>query len=73
MYGRPHAKVTPNSANTLFTQLKALFTSSECKTLDFISKPLTFAGNSAFWGAAWGPVCILHPLWQGKGAFLKLA
>ena len=37
-----------------------------------MSKPLTFAGNLAFWGAAWGPVHILHPLWQGKGTFLNL-
>jgi hypothetical protein len=40
--------------------------------LDYISKSLTFAGNLAFWGAVWGPGRILHPLWQGKGAFLKL-
>jgi hypothetical protein len=65
-------KPPPNTANKLPTQFKALYTSSECKILDVISKPLTCAGNSAFWGAVWGPVRILHPLWQGKGAFLKL-
>jgi len=78
--GRPHIKVTPNSANKLFTQFKAPYTSSECKILDVISKsltfagsiPLTFAGNLAFWGVLWGLVRILHPLLQGKGAFLKL-
>ena len=37
-----------------------------------LSKTLTFSGNSAFWGAVWGPVRILHPHWQGKSAFLKL-
>ena len=37
-----------------------------------LSKPLTFAVNLAFWEAVWGPVRILHPLCQGKGAFLKL-
>jgi len=62
----------PHRANKLFTQFKAPYTSPECKILDVISKPLTFAGNSAFWGAVWGPVRILHPLWQEKGAFLKL-
>jgi len=72
VYGRPTPKVTPNNANKLFTQFKAPSTSSKCKKLDFISKPLTFAGNSAFWGPAWGPVRSLHPLWQGKGAFLNL-
>ena len=41
--------------------------------LDVLFKPLTFSGNSAFWGAVWGFVCILHQLWQGKVAFLKLA
>jgi len=46
--------------------------SSECKILYVISKPLTFAVNVAFWGAVWGPECILHPLWQGKGASLNL-
>ena len=72
IYGRPRAKVTPNRANKLFTQSKAPYTSSECKILDFVSNSLTFAVNLAFWGAVWGPVCILHPLWQGKGAFMKL-
>ena len=33
---------------------------------------MTFAGDLAFWGVLWGPLRILHPLWQGKGAFLKL-
>jgi len=70
--GRSHTKVSPNSANKLSTQSKAPYTSSKCKILDVIPKPLTFAGNSAFWGAVWGPVRILHPLWQGKGTFLKL-
>ena len=65
--------VYPNCAYKLSTQFKAPYTSSECKILyDIISEPLTFAGNSAFWGAVWGPVRILHPLWQGKGAFLML-
>jgi len=64
--------VYPNRANKLSTQFKAPYTSSECKILDVISKPLTFAGNSAIWGAVWGPVHILHPLWQGKGIFLNL-
>ena len=59
--GHPHAKATPNSANKLLTQFKAPSTSSECKILDFISKPLTIDENSAFWGAAWGPVRCLHP------------
>jgi len=26
----------------------------------------------AFWGVLWGPLRILHPLWQGKGALLRL-
>jgi hypothetical protein len=43
-----------------------------CKMLDVVSKPLTYAGNLAIWGVLWGPVRILHPLWQGKDAFLKL-
>ena len=68
----PVPQITPDRANKLFTQFKAPYTSSECKILGVISKPLTFAGNSAFWGAVWGPVRNLHPLWQGKGAFLKL-
>jgi hypothetical protein len=77
LYGRilmvtPTPEVTPNSANKLPTQFKAPYSSSECKILDVISKPLTFAGNSAFWGAVWGPVHSLHPLWQGKGAILNL-
>ena len=55
--------VYPNCANKLSTQLKAPFTSSECKILD-VSKPLTFAGNSAFWGAVWGRVRICTH-WQG--------
>ena len=33
MCDRPHAKVTPNSANRLFTQFKAPYASSECKIL----------------------------------------
>ena len=37
----PTPKVTPNSANKLFTQLKAPSTSSECKILNFMYKPLT--------------------------------
>jgi len=64
--------VDPNCANKLSTYFKAPYTSSECKILNVISKPLTFAENSAFWGAVWGPVRILHPLWQGKGTFLNL-
>jgi hypothetical protein len=73
VYGRPRAKPPPNRVNKLPIQFKAPYSSSECKILyDIISEPLTFAGNSAFWGAVWGPVRILHPLWQGKGAFLKL-
>ena len=67
----PTPKVTPNSANQLFTQFEAPSTSSKCKILDFISKPFTFSGNSAFWGAAWGPVRLLHSLGQGKGAILN--
>ena len=70
--GRPHAIVTPNSANKLFTQIKAPYTSSECKIRVVISKTLTFSGDSAFQGVLWGLVRILHPLWQGKGAFLNL-
>ena len=62
----PHAKVTTNSVNKLSTQFKAPYTSSNCKKLDVISKPLTFAGTSAFWGVLWAPVRILHPLWQGQ-------
>jgi len=62
----------PNRANKLPTQFKAPYTSFECKILDIISKPLSFAGNSAFWGVLWGPVHILYPLWPGKDAFLKL-
>jgi hypothetical protein len=64
--------VDPNCANKLCTQFKAPCTSSECKILGVIFKPLTFAGNSAFWRAVWGPVRILHPFWQGKGTFLNL-
>ena len=64
--------VDPNCANKLSTQFKAPYTSSECKVRNVKSKPLTFAGNLAFWGAVWCPVHNLHPLWQGKGAFLKL-
>jgi len=37
-----------------------------------MSTPSTFAGNLAFWGVLWGPVRNTHPLWQGKGAFMKL-
>jgi len=33
---------------------------------------IDIAGNLAFWGVLWGPLRILHPLWQGKGAFLRL-
>jgi hypothetical protein len=64
--------VDPNCANKLSTCFKAPYTSSEYKVLDVISKTLTFARNSAFWGAVWGPVHILHPLWQGKSIFLSL-
>jgi len=46
--------------------------STQCKMLDFKSKPLTFAVSLAFRGAVWGPVRILHPLRQGEGAFLSL-
>ena len=70
--GRPRASPPPNRANKLSTQFKAPFTSSECKILDVISKHLTFAGNSAFWGAVWGPVRLHPQIWRGKGAFLKL-
>jgi len=35
--GHPHAKITPNSANKLFTQLKATYTLSECNILVVIS------------------------------------
>ena len=61
----------PSCATQLSSLFKAPYTSPECKILDVTSKPLTFAGNSAFWGAVWGPVRILHPIW-GKGTFLKL-
>jgi hypothetical protein len=44
-------RVDPNCANKLSTQFKAHYASFECKLLDVIFKPLTFAGNSAFWGA----------------------
>ena len=37
-----------------------------------MSKSLTFAGNLAFWRVLWGPLRNLHPLWQGKGAFMRL-
>ena len=66
-------RVDPNCANKLSTQFKAPNTSPECKVLDMKFKPLTFAGNSASWGAVWGPVRNLHPLWQGKGTFIELA
>ena len=33
---------------------------------------MTFAGSLAFGGVLWGPLRILHPHWQGKGAFLRL-
>jgi hypothetical protein len=65
-------KAPATSLTELSTQFIAPYASSECKILDVISKPLTFAGNLAFWGVLWGPVRILHPFWQGKGAFLKL-
>jgi len=61
--------VDPNCANKLSTQFKAPYTSSECKVLEVISEPLTFAENLAFWGAAWGPVHILHPLGREKVHF----
>jgi hypothetical protein len=64
--------VDPNCANKLSTRFKAPYTSSEYKVLDVISKTLTFARNLAFWGAVWGPVHNLHPLWQGKSTFLNL-
>ena len=54
VFGRPRAKPPQNRANKLPTQLKVPYTSSKCKILDFISKPLTFAGNSAVFGAVWG-------------------
>ena len=60
--GRPRATPPPNRANKLPTQFKFPYTSSECKILNAITEPLTFAGYSAFWGAVWGPVRILHPL-----------
>ena len=68
----PVQTLPPNRANKLPTQFKVPYTLSECKILDVITKPLKFAGNSAFWGAVWGPVHILHPLWHGKGAYLML-
>ena len=73
LLGRPHSKVTPNSANKLFTQFKATFTSSECKIFDVISETLTFAGDTAFWGAVWGVGSYAYfALRQEKGAYLKL-
>jgi len=67
----PMPKVTLNIVKKLFTQLKAPSTSSKRKKLDFIYKLLAFTGNSASWGAVWGPVRIMHPLWQGKGAIMN--
>jgi hypothetical protein len=61
----PHAKVTTNSVNKLSTQFKAPYTSSNCKKLDVISKPLTFAGTSAFWGVLWGPGANSAPTLAG--------
>ena len=52
--------------------MSILSTSSECDRLVFISKPLSFAGRLAFWGAVLGPVYVLHPLWLCKGAYLNL-
>ena len=46
-----------NRANRLPTQFKAPYTLSECKLLDVISKPWTFAGNSEFWGPC-GARCV---------------
>ena len=37
-----------------------------------LSKSLILAGNLASWGVLCGPLRILHPLWQGKGPFLRL-
>jgi len=56
----------------LFSQFKAPYTSSECKLLGVIFKLLTIVGKLAFWGVLAGTLRILHPLWQGKGAFLRL-
>jgi hypothetical protein len=62
----------PNQSYLAFTQCKAPYTSSECKILNIASKTLAFAVNLAVWALLWGPARILHPLWQGKGAFLNL-
>ena len=56
-------------ANKLPTQFKAPYTSFECKILDVISKALTFAGNSALWGAVWGPVRICTHFGREKVRF----
>ena len=65
--------VYPNCANKLPTQFVYPYASSECKIPDVISKPLTFAGSSAFWGTVWGPVRILHPFLAGKRYISELA
>ena len=48
-------KVTPNSANKLFTQFKDPSTSSECKVLDFTNKLLTFDRKFGILGGCVGP------------------
>jgi len=46
---------------------------SKCKILDVISKPLTFAANSAFLGVMWGPVHNLEPTLAGIRYISELA
>jgi hypothetical protein len=64
--------VDPNCANKLSTQFKAPYTSSGCKIFGVISKPLTLAGNSAFWGAVWNPVHIFSKGGQKLYGFCML-
>jgi len=68
--GCPHEQTPPASLTWLSTQFKAPYTSSECKILYVMSKPLTTTGNSVFWGVLWGPLRILHPLRRGKVVYI---
>jgi hypothetical protein len=52
----PVPKSSPIRANKLSTQFNAPYTPFKCRILDFISLPLKFAGNLAFWGAVYGSV-----------------
>jgi len=70
--GRPRDKPNLPVAFSPPPNSKAPYTSSECKILSVISNSLTFAGILTFCRVLWGPLRILHPLWQGKGEFLRL-